>query len=127
MVTKVTLQLRKYQCTANAAKCGKERLVKQKLQLVRPHLHRNFTAGGVLWRGGQLAHRLVHTDLTILDELDYLPFSSSGGALLFHLLPTLYELTCVVITTNLSLSEWAPAIKWLGHSANAFNSASRPS
>jgi len=42
-----------------------------------------------------------------LDELGYLPFSASGGAMLFHLLSKLYERTSVSRTTNLSFSEWA--------------------
>jgi DNA replication protein DnaC len=58
-------------------------------------------------RAGQIAERLLRLDLVILDELGYLPFSASGGALLFHLLSKLYERTSVVITTNLSFSEWA--------------------
>ena len=58
-------------------------------------------------KAGKLAFSLLRIDLVVLDELGYLQFNPSGGALLFHLLSKLYENASVMIKTNLTFGEWA--------------------
>jgi DNA replication protein DnaC len=57
-------------------------------------------------RSGRLAEKLLRHDLIVIDELGYLPFSQSGGQLLFHLISKLSENTSLLITTNLAFADW---------------------
>lgn len=49
---------------------------------------------------GRIAANLMRIDADMLDELRDLPFSQTGGALLFHLLSMLCERTSVMVKTN---------------------------
>ena len=54
-------------------------------------------------QSGKIIRQFSQSDCVIIDELGYIPFPKSGGALLFHLISKLYENTSVIITTNLAV------------------------
>jgi DNA replication protein DnaC len=55
---------------------------------------------------GAVLRKLRGYSLVILDELGYLPFTTQGAQLLFHLMSSWYENLPVIITTNLEFKEW---------------------
>jgi DNA replication protein DnaC len=54
----------------------------------------------------RLQRRLARLELLILDELGFVPFDRTGGELLFNLVAERYERRSVLVTSNLSFSEW---------------------
>ncbi len=48
-----------------------------------------------------LKHRLI-----VIDELGFIPFSTTGAHLMFQLCSALYERVAVIVTTNLKFADW---------------------
>ncbi|QOL81665.1 ATP-binding protein [Pseudooceanicola spongiae] len=59
-------------------------------------------------QAGQIAEALVKTELVILDILGWLPFSASGGALLFHLHCHRFE---SIQQASRGISDWVSVYK----------------
>ncbi len=52
-----------------------------------------------------LAIALKH-QLIVIDELGFIPFSSTGAQLIFQFCSALYERVAIIITTNLNFADW---------------------
>ncbi len=50
--------------------------------------------------------RLARSQLLIIDELGYLPFSQQGAQLLFQVFSDRYEQASTLVTSNLAFAEW---------------------
>jgi len=76
---------------------------------------RFFTGAGLVnalveARGEQallrLQARLAKTQLLIIDELGYVPFSKTGSELVFEIVSQRYERGSLIVTSNLPFEEW---------------------
>lgn len=57
-------------------------------------------------RLAKLEKAWLRTDLVVVDDVGYTPFSSTGAELLFQFVAALYERGSLVVTSNLEFSEW---------------------
>lgn len=58
----------------------------------------------VLGKSSNLGKQLCLVNAVIVDELGYLPFPASSGALLFHLISHLYEKISLIIIQSIIMS-----------------------
>ena len=54
----------------------------------------------------KMQRQLERMDLIVLDELGYVPFSRSGGEVLFDVVSRAYERTGLIVTTHLPFESW---------------------
>lgn len=54
----------------------------------------------------RLEKQWLRTHVVVLDDVGYVPFSSTGAELLFQFLSAMYERGSLVVTSNLEFSEW---------------------
>ena len=54
----------------------------------------------------KMQRQLERMDLLVLDELGYVPFSKSGGEVLFEVVSRAYERTSLIVTSNLPFESW---------------------
>jgi DNA replication protein DnaC len=57
-------------------------------------------------RVASFINKALNHHLFILDELGFIPFSSTGAQLMFQLVSALYERVAMIVTTNLKFADW---------------------
>lgn len=55
----------------------------------------------------RLVAQIGKSELLVLDELGFIPFTPTGAQLLFQLCSALYERVALIVTTNLRFAEWS--------------------
>jgi DNA replication protein DnaC len=51
-------------------------------------------------------NKALNWQLIVLDELGFIPFTTSGAQLMFQFCSTLYQRVALIITTNLKFADW---------------------